>query len=297
MKLLILGGSGFVSGTLARTALGAGHNVWVITRGKRPVPPGATALVADRRDGTAFEAAVRGAGTNWDLVIDSIGFEPGDAAQDLTLFRDRAAHLVFISTDFVFDPAHRRYPQAEQSDHYLADGYGGKKRQCELIFLESDPGRMAWTILRPCHIYGPGSLLGCLPMHGRDAKLIERLRAGETLKLAGGGHFLQQPVFAPDLARTILSCHGNPRATGQIYQVAGPDILTSRRYYQTVADALGVALKIEEVPVEPLWNHQPDLRPFLCHRIYDLGRLRQHNLVAPATPVEEGLRVHVKSLG
>ena len=32
---------------------------------------------------------------------------------------------------------------------------------------------MQWTILRPCHIYGPGSQLGCLPLHGRDPKLID----------------------------------------------------------------------------------------------------------------------------
>ncbi|MDP6453177.1 MAG: FtsX-like permease family protein, partial [SAR202 cluster bacterium] len=50
---------------------------------------------------------------------------------------------------------------------------------------------------------GPGSLLGCLPEHGRDPELIEKLQAGDTLRLVGGGHFLQQPIYAEDLAEMV----------------------------------------------------------------------------------------------
>ena len=38
MKLLILGGSGFVSGRLAQIAAAQGHEVWCVTRGNRPIP-------------------------------------------------------------------------------------------------------------------------------------------------------------------------------------------------------------------------------------------------------------------
>jgi 2'-hydroxyisoflavone reductase len=82
MNVLIIGGSGFLSGTLARRALAAGHAVWCVTRGRRPLAPGVTALVADRRDPDAFAAAVRGAGVRWDLAVDCIAFEPADTAQD-----------------------------------------------------------------------------------------------------------------------------------------------------------------------------------------------------------------------
>src|SRR5690606_28747557 len=102
------------------------------------------------------------------------------------------------------------------------------------------------TILRPCHIYGPGSQLGCLPEHGRDPRLIERLRAGQTLRLVGGGHFLQQPVRAPDLAAMALSAVGNSAAAGQVFNAAGPDVIESRDYYRIIADLLGVPLTIVE---------------------------------------------------
>ena len=294
--ILVIGGSGFVSGTLTRTALAAGHRVWTLTRGQRPTAAGATPLVADRRDPAAFAQAIAGAGTQWDLVVDCIGYEPEAARQDLEVFRARTNHLVFISTDFVFDPRHRTFPQAEESDHYLSGSYGGKKRLCELELLAADTGAMAWTVVRPCHIYGPGSLLGCLPLHGRDADLLDRLRAGKTLQLVGGGHFLQQPILAGDLAELILSTDGNGASYGQIFGAAGPDIVESRTYYQIIADLLGVELKVEELPVGEYLAQHPESASFLCHRIYDLGRLQASGLAVPATPLAEGLRQQVESL-
>ena len=296
MDLIIIGGSGFVSGTLARVARTAGHRVWVLTRGQRPVPEGVTALTADRSDEAAFAAALASGGLRWDLVVDCIGYKPEDARQDVAVFRDRARHLVFISTDFVFDPGRRRFPQPEGGPHYLAEGYGGNKRRCELELSAADTGEMAWTVLRPCHIYGPGSRLGCLPQHGRDPELVDRIRAGEALRLAGGGYFLQQPVSARDLAKTILSVPG-AAAAGEIYQVAGPDIIESRTYYRIVGDVLGVdEVRVTEVPVDAYRAESPESAPFLCHRIYDLSKLREHGLSVPATPIAQGLREHVESL-
>lgn len=37
-KILVIGGSGFVSGTLARTARDQGHEIWIVTRGQKPHP-------------------------------------------------------------------------------------------------------------------------------------------------------------------------------------------------------------------------------------------------------------------
>lgn len=296
LHILLIGGSGFVSGTLARVAIAAGHHVTAVTRGQRTLVDGVTPLIADRRDSNALHQSLEQIDHAWDLVVDCIGYEVSDARQDIDLFRDRARQLVFISTDFVYDPAHRRFPQPEETDAYLADGYGGKKRQCELSFLNGDTGQMAWTVVRPCHIYGPGSLLGCLPLHGRDPDLLAKLQRGEPLQLIGGGYFLQQPILAADLAQTILSCAGNPHCHRQIYVTAGPDIIESRRYYEIIAEVLGVNARIEEESVAQFLADHPDRHSFACHRIYDLSKLRNHGLHVPDTPIAEGLRQHVASL-
>ncbi len=295
LNILIIGGSGFVSGTLARRALAAGHAVWTVTRGQRSLPDGATPLIADRQDRDAFAAAIAGADTSWDLVVDCIGFAPADAEQDIAVFRERAAHLVFISTDFVYEPSARRFPQGEEG-LFQAEGYGGNKRRCELVLENSDCGDMAWTVVRPCHIYGPGSLLGCLPEHGRDAGLLDKLRAGEALKLVGGGYFLQQPILARDLADLCLSAAGNAASYGQIFCAAGPDIVESRTYYQIIADILGVEMTIEEVPVSGYLAENPGASNFLCHRIYDMSKLSASGLAVPSTSLAQGLQEHVESL-
>jgi len=296
MNILIIGGSGFLSGTLAHRAVTAGHRVWTVTRGRRPQPNGVSALVADRRDSAAFAAALAEAGTRWDLVVDCIAYHADDIRQDVAVLPKWAGQLVYISTDFVYDPQHRRFPQNEEAKGYLAEGYGGLKRQGELALAQADTGGMAWTIVRPCHIYGPGSQLGCLPMHGRDPELIARLRRGEALRLVGGGHFLQQPVLAGDLARVILEAAGNPKTFGRTFNVAGPDIVESWEYYRIIAATLGVPLKIEEVPVEEYRAAHPESAPFLCHRFYDLGKLAAAGVTPPQTPLADGLRVHVASL-
>lgn len=295
--ILLIGGSGFVSGTTANQALEQGHNVWAITRGKRPLADGITPITVDRDDREAFSNAISALNQKWDLVIDGIGYDPEDAQQDIAVFRDKTDHLVFISTDFVFDPAHRKFPQLEESDYYLPDIYGGKKRQCELEFINGDTGNMNWTIVRPCHIYGPGSKLGCLPNHGRDDNLIEHIREGKPLELVGGGHFLQQPILAKDLANLMLSLLGNAKTYGEIFQAAGPEIIESREFYFLIADILDVDHpKIIELPVGEYLKENPGRASFCCHRIYSLDKLKTTGATVPATPVYDGLKEHVQSL-
>ncbi len=302
MKILVIGGSGHVSGAVVRTALAKGCKVWTVTRGTRPLIHGVKSLVADRHDHEAMKAVLLKEDTVWDLVVDCICYDPADMIQDIELFRTRAKQFVFISTDFVYDPAFRSFPQPEEAEHYAGAGttgsldYGHKKRLCELELVNGDTGNMGWTVLRPCHIYGPTSQLGCLPMHGRDPELIKKLRTGEPLKLVGGGYLLQQPLFVDDLADTILSVAGNKNAIGKTFNIAGPDIIESRQYYQIIADILGVELTVDEIPVKKYLDENPGSKPFICHRIYDLARLRAAGLKLPSTPIRNGLRLHVEGL-
>ncbi len=295
LRILVIGGSGFVSGTVARRALAAGHAVWTLTRGRRAGVDGVTKLIADRQDAAAFTGAVEGTGVMWDVVIDCIAFGPQDILQDLSVLHGKTKQLIFVSTDFVYHPDFRRFPQGEEAARYAEEGYGLEKRRAEEALIEQG-GDMAWTIVRPCHIYGPGSQLGCLPEHSRDPKLIERILAGEELRLVGGGYFLQQPLLVRDLADCMLSLAGNEQAVQQIFGVAGPDVVESVTYYRIIAELLGKELRVEETPVTEYFAEHPEAAPFLCHRFYDLSRLRASDAAVPATSLEDGLAEHVHSL-
>jgi len=296
MDILLIGGSGFLSGTVACEAVAAGHRVWAVTRGQKPTPNGVIPIIADRKDTAAFAAAITDMKMTWDLAVDCIGYQSEDAEQDVAVLRSCAKHFVFVSTDFVFDPTQATLPRVEDMPYVQFDGYGKNKRACELIIRDSDTGDMKWTIVRPCHIYGPGSQLGCLPMHSRDAELISRMKAGETLKLVGGGHFLQQPIYAADLAQVILACPTTPNTHEQIYITYGPDMIESRKYYEIIADILGVPVSFEELPVEPYLKENPTQILFMCHRISSREKLAQSGLPLPSTSIEDGLKAHVESM-
>ena len=138
--------------------------------------------------------------------------------------------------------------------------------------------------------------MGCLPTHGRDRELIAKMQRQEILSLVGGGHFLQQPILAADLADLILSLADCSAADGQIFQAAGPDIVESRAYYQIIAELLGVPLQIEELAVDAYLQQNPASAPFLCHRIYDLSRLAATGACVPSTALVDGLRSQVESM-
>ena len=57
MNIFLIGASGFVSGTLARMAVEAGHAVTAVSRGNRPVPNGVKSVTVDRHDQEAFKNA------------------------------------------------------------------------------------------------------------------------------------------------------------------------------------------------------------------------------------------------
>src|SRR5262249_42770102 len=132
--LLLVGGSGFLSGTLAREALRDGDEVWAITRGRRPLPPGVRGIVVDRADRSAFAAAVAAQPIRWDLVVDCICFNAEDARQDVACFGvDRAGHLVVVSTDSVIAPLDRPWRVDETYERFATDTYGRGKRDAEEV--------------------------------------------------------------------------------------------------------------------------------------------------------------------
>ena len=105
MKLLILGGSGQLSGRVAELALTKGHEVWTLTRGMRTLPEGVHALTADREDDASVRRAIEGADTRWDACIDCTGRTPKSAAQCVDIISRYTARFVVVSTDSVYHPA------------------------------------------------------------------------------------------------------------------------------------------------------------------------------------------------
>lgn len=293
MKLLIIGGSGQLSRRVAELALEAGHDVWTLTRGTRPLPEGVHSLVADRSDDAAVRLALQSAGVQWDAAIDCICMTAAHARQDLALLPAFTQRLAVVSTDSVYHPYHKSVPQTEEAGHYMDDGgYGAHKRQMEKVFL-ADRESLSWTIFRPGHIFGKGFLLGCFPEQSRQADLLAHMRADKPLRLVGGGEFLIHPIYVDDMALALLDCLDKPRAAGEIFCIGGPEAVPNRVYYEHIGEIIGHPAKIECIPLEGYLEANPQYSGHLCQRCYCLDKLRDAGIRMPDMPLKEGLRRHI----
>ncbi|TVP53835.1 MAG: NAD-dependent epimerase/dehydratase family protein [Gemmatimonadales bacterium] len=103
LRLLILGGTGFIGPHQVRYALDRGHEVTIFNRG-RSAPgmfPGAEELIGDREAGELDELR----GRSWDAVIDNSASRsdaPAWVRDSATLLKDQAEQYLFISTRSVF---------------------------------------------------------------------------------------------------------------------------------------------------------------------------------------------------
>ena len=302
-QVLVIGGSGHVSGAVSRAAVAAGYKVYTLTRGTRPAVADVVELHADRHDAEAMQKVAQSiANEKFDAVIDCICYNADDMKQDLELFAPQTSDLLFVSTDWVYEPTLRRFPQPVENSPYItsdrdgSEAYGWGKLMAENYLREHAPAHLKYTIFRPCHIYGMPSELGCFPGHCRDKELIAKLLKGETLQLVDNGRLLQQPIDCDDLAKTMISCIGNEKAYGKVFNMAGPDIVESRKYYEIIAEALGVELKTENIDYDEVVKAKPGQRPFLYHRIYTLDDLARAGAYVPATTLAEGLKKHTLAM-
>ena len=295
MKLLLLGGSGQLSGRLAQLALEQGHEVWTVTRGLRPLVPGVHGVTADRNDVQMLRDALARCDMRWDAVLDTTCRTPDHARIDLAALPAFADRLVVVSTDSVYHPDHKTVPQTEEAPHFMDDGgYGALKREMELVLMADR--QMNCTIFRPGHIFGPGFLLGCYPEQSRQKELLQLVREGQPMRLVGGGEYLIHPIYVDDMALAMLDCICNARTYGQIYCIGGPDVVTNADYYRVIGELVGCTVTVETIPEEGYLAAHPQFSGHLCHRSYDLSKLKNAGVRMPDMPMREGLRRQIEWL-
>lgn len=99
MRILILGGTAFLSSEIARQAVAAGHQVTCLARGSAAEPPAGVRWVkADRSLGANCYADVA---EDWHAVID-VARDPVPATEALAALAHRAGHWTFVSSCSVY---------------------------------------------------------------------------------------------------------------------------------------------------------------------------------------------------
>ena len=267
MRVLIIGGTGAMSGRITECALAQGHEVMLYNRGRRPLPGGVSARVIQGERAALREHAREIAAFAPEGVVDSICFRPPEA-EDLAGLFSTVRRVVFISSVDVYGEDVGAAPVTEERVPAPVSSYGKDKLACEGLLLER-LGR-AVTIFRPSHILGRGFLTTSL--WGRSPYLVDRLRSGRPIPAIDGGRNLMTPVYAGDVAEWVVRALENAAADGQVFNAVGPEIIVQRRYYEIIAEVLGVPPCLVAVPSHVFRQHFDSPPQFNWHRPYSCAK-------------------------
>jgi nucleoside-diphosphate-sugar epimerase len=267
MRVLVLGGTGFVGRAMAEEAVARGHDVTVFNRGRRGAPPdGAALLVGDRTS----DADVAALPTDFDVVMDCPVMPPDAVERTVRHFAGAVGAYALVSTIGVYvdptggpsedSPVKRWTPETaagRTGAFYGNDGaYQSLKAGCEEAVLRSFPDAL---------VTRPGTILGPYEDKGRLPYWLSRVARGGRVVAPGRPGRPLQFVDARDLAIFMLHC--SETSTGGIFNVmSAPGHATTGELLAECIAATGGQPELVWVDDELVIEHA--LEPGMCPPIW-----------------------------
>jgi len=276
VKVLVIGGSGFIGPFVVRQLADAGHAVTVLHRGNaRPVlPEGVQTLHADRNQLAArrreFERAA------FDVVVDIVLSSERQARGLLETFTGITDRIVALSSQDTYrayavilgmdDGPVEALPLTEDSALRTNPPYPPEHlRNMQSIFswLDEEYDKVPVkktlnrstnplvTILRLPMVYGPGD-----PLH-RFHPLLKRIEDGrKTIILDGNIANMHSPRgYVEDVAHAIVQATTSPNAAGRTYNIVEEDTFTELEWTKLIADVVGWTGEIHVLPTDKTPAH------------------------------------------
>ncbi len=242
-NILVLGGTGFVGHHVCEALSRQGHRITVPTRHlparSVEIIPGLEVVVADVHDPDPLQNLIRGQ----DAVVNLVAILHGDeAAYDqvhVQLVRKIAKackaegvkRLIHISALGAGEHAPSRYQRS-------------KARGEAVLMAAAQTSDLALTVIRPSVIFGEDDHF--INLFAKLQKILP------VLPLASA-HTRFQPVWVQDVANAIVACVEDPATAGQVYELAGPDILTLQQLVQFAGRWVGHPRPVLPLPYPVGW--------------------------------------------
>jgi len=278
MRVLVVGGTEFISLHLVRALLRDRHEVVVLNRGRQPgrVPAGVKTIVADRKDHAALGRVL--AGERFDGLVD-ITYAPttgDDVRALLAALNGRAGHAIFVSTGRVHDHA-LPIPYHEDTPRTLYWGdYAKNKIEGEDAYLRSG---LPASVVRPTHVFGP------LNTRNNETFFFDRLVRGRPVLVPGPGGWLRQFGHVEDLADAMAAMLGDRRAFGRAYNVSGEESITQVGFVELIAEVIERPASLVHVAKAPFGQNLV----YDCHAVYTTTRIRAELGLRPRYTLASGL--------
>lgn len=292
-NLLIIGGTGIIGTQVAAEAAKRGYTVCVVTLEKIHLPRQINQVVIDRTS-HSYAPAIQNLNQDvgmWDLVVDVIAVDEVSARSTYELFKNYANHIISISTVLVYDRSICSAAPITETNQLVGKGlYGGYvDGKLGLENFWASVHDVPWSIVRPYHILGAGSLLGCLPEHNRDPRLLSTIRNGSPIKLCEGGDVEFNYIHPRDIALSLFAIAGNKRTYGQAYNLVNPEIITAKDYYAEIAKQINGKLIIENLSVRQVWRELQKWELTTLPHVYNVQKLTDDTGFTANIPLSVGV--------
>ncbi|WP_188187173.1 NAD-dependent epimerase/dehydratase family protein [Nonomuraea sp. SYSU D8015] len=218
MKVLVIGGSGFLGRAVVEEALARGHEVTTFNRGRSGADvPGVEAVRGDREARDDLKRLADG--RSWDFVVDTSGYVPRVVGESARVLSGHAGTYAFVSTISAIAGFPGK-PAEEDSEIWPCEpdagpddgNYGVLKAGCERAVEQGFDGKV--LIVQPGIILGPHEDVARLPWW------LTRIARGGRVLAPGDPAAPMQFVDARDLA--IFTLDQAERGTADRFLVTGP---------------------------------------------------------------------------
>ncbi len=278
MKIAITGGTGFVGGHLARALHGAGHGVRIVARGadRRDLAVRALPGVTFHPVGTGDEERLAAAFAGCAVVVHCAGInrERGEQSYRQVHVEGTRCVIAAVRRAGVRKLVYVSFLRARPS---CGSGYHESKFAAEELVRGS---HLAYTILKPGVIYGPGD-------HMLD-HLSHAFHTFPVFALVGFRRKQVAPLAVEDFVR-VLQAAVDDRLSGQTVSVVGPEQMSLTEAVRRVARAVGRRPAMFPLP---LWFHYA--LAWICEQtmttpLVSIGQVRilSEGVVEPAPMVDE----------
>ena len=263
MRILVLGGTGFIGAAAVRALIGRGHAVARFHRGE--ASDGIETIRGERRELPRHREAFARFGP--EVVVDTIAYTEADARLFVETFRGLARRAVVLSSQDVY-AAYGRLLRLETGTREVgpltedaplratrhpyrakARGPGDLAHDYEKILVEATVAGHASlpaTILRLPFVYGPGD-----PQR-RLRPYLERMRGREVLLDRAKASWRWTRGYVEDVGEAIALAAGDERAAGRVYNVGEENALTEVEWVRAIGEAAGWRGEVRGVPAGEL---------------------------------------------
>ena len=252
-RAFVTGASGFVGRHLVRRLAAGGWSVIAFDVTAPPSPaPGVEAVVGDVRDPGPWKSSLAGADVLFHAAaalgasrLSDEGFleiNAGGTRAVLGAAREAGVgRVVHISSAGVIGAVEEGTVADEDAPPNPRNAYDRSKLEGERIALEAAGKGAGVAVVRPGWIYGPGDR--------RTFKVIKAVH-DRRFALVAPDRGRQTPIFIDDLVDGLVRAAETGRR-GEIYHLAGDEVLTVRRMAALIAEACGVPPPRLRIPVVP----------------------------------------------